>query len=144
IFFFSSRRRHTRSYGDWSSDVCSSDLAGPSVRSSFPSRDRRPGGGCVRLARISPPAGGWARARAARDRRDDVARARRSEARVPAAPSSETDVSSRDGCVARALAGRGAGELRGIEVGRTVARRAGAPQLQTAAEAGARGEASPG
>src|SRR5207248_8765281 len=23
----SSRRRHTRSYGDWSSDVCSSDLA---------------------------------------------------------------------------------------------------------------------
>src|SRR5437867_6967368 len=28
VFFFSSRRRHTRSYGDWSSDVCSSDLAG--------------------------------------------------------------------------------------------------------------------
>src|SRR5207248_7289175 len=27
-FFFSSRRRHTRSYGDWSSDVCSSDLVG--------------------------------------------------------------------------------------------------------------------
>src|SRR5207248_5102987 len=27
-FFFSSRRRHTRSYGDWSSDVCSSDLQG--------------------------------------------------------------------------------------------------------------------
>src|SRR5207248_5273644 len=27
-FFFSSRRRHTRSYGDWSSDVCSSDLFG--------------------------------------------------------------------------------------------------------------------
>src|SRR5207248_4611172 len=26
LFFFSSRRRHTRSYGDWSSDVCSSDL----------------------------------------------------------------------------------------------------------------------
>src|SRR5207248_4045914 len=26
VFFFSSRRRHTRSYGDWSSDVCSSDL----------------------------------------------------------------------------------------------------------------------
>src|SRR5207248_6051772 len=24
----SSRRRHTRSYGDWSSDVCSSDLPG--------------------------------------------------------------------------------------------------------------------
>src|SRR5207247_8069118 len=29
-FFFSSRRRHTRSTRDWSSDVCSSDLAGTS------------------------------------------------------------------------------------------------------------------
>src|SRR5207248_5074808 len=27
LFFFSSRRRHTSSYGDWSSDVCSSDLS---------------------------------------------------------------------------------------------------------------------
>src|SRR5215204_6784437 len=27
FFFFSSRRRHTRSLCDWSSDVCSSDLA---------------------------------------------------------------------------------------------------------------------
>src|SRR5437762_12073707 len=27
-FFFSSRRRHTRYIGDWSSDVCSSDLQG--------------------------------------------------------------------------------------------------------------------
>src|SRR5437762_12550428 len=27
-FFFSSRRRHTRYIGDWSSDVCSSDLKG--------------------------------------------------------------------------------------------------------------------
>src|SRR5699024_11270010 len=26
LFFFSSRRRHTRSKRDWSSDVCSSDL----------------------------------------------------------------------------------------------------------------------
>src|SRR5207249_7033981 len=26
FFFFSSRRRHTRSKRDWSSDVCSSDL----------------------------------------------------------------------------------------------------------------------
>src|SRR5699024_11618533 len=30
-FFFSSRRRHTRSKRDWSSDVCSSDLAGGSI-----------------------------------------------------------------------------------------------------------------
>src|SRR5688500_7125170 len=27
LFFFSSRRRHTRLQGDWSSDVCSSDVA---------------------------------------------------------------------------------------------------------------------
>src|SRR3712207_7273198 len=27
MFFFSSRRRHTRYWRDWSSDVCSSDLA---------------------------------------------------------------------------------------------------------------------
>src|SRR5207245_3819037 len=33
-FFFSSRRRHTRCYRDWSSDVCSSDLE-------FRSRRRR-------------------------------------------------------------------------------------------------------
>src|SRR5438045_6487347 len=26
LFFFSSRRRHTRCLSDWSSDVCSSDL----------------------------------------------------------------------------------------------------------------------
>src|SRR3989454_4661353 len=35
FFFFSSRRRHTRLQGDWSSDVCSSDLreaaGGPKV-----------------------------------------------------------------------------------------------------------------
>src|SRR2546428_12157919 len=29
FFFFSSRRRHTRSDRDWSSDVCSSDLFSP-------------------------------------------------------------------------------------------------------------------
>src|SRR3989337_318981 len=40
FFFFvcSSRRRHTRCYRDWSSDVCSSDLPGPG-----------PTGGAVRL-----------------------------------------------------------------------------------------------
>src|SRR5438067_8695870 len=36
VFFFSSRRRHTRSKRDWSSDVCSSDLDVTS-----PSRTRR-------------------------------------------------------------------------------------------------------
>src|SRR5215467_12134509 len=35
FFFFSSRRRHTRLQGDWSSDVCSSDLSAvsrPAIR----------------------------------------------------------------------------------------------------------------
>src|SRR5207248_3302892 len=36
FFFFSSRRRHTRSYGDWSSDVCSSDY-----RAAAPPYERR-------------------------------------------------------------------------------------------------------
>src|SRR2546429_5447011 len=31
VFFFSSRRRHTRCSRDWSSDVCSSDLGGWNV-----------------------------------------------------------------------------------------------------------------
>src|SRR5439155_5722108 len=31
VFFFSSRRRHTRWPRDWSSDVCSSDLSGGTV-----------------------------------------------------------------------------------------------------------------
>src|SRR5690349_22821587 len=36
FFFFSSRRRHTRSLRDWSSDVCSSDLPGRGAR--YPAR----------------------------------------------------------------------------------------------------------
>src|SRR3712207_8034612 len=32
FFFFSSRRRHTRYWRDWSSDVCSSDLPGALAR----------------------------------------------------------------------------------------------------------------
>src|SRR5256885_6169062 len=36
FFFFSSRRRHTRLQGDWSSDVCSSDLYGQASASRDP------------------------------------------------------------------------------------------------------------
>src|SRR5204862_1902960 len=32
VYFFTSRRRHTRSLRDWSSDVCSSDLARRNAR----------------------------------------------------------------------------------------------------------------
>src|SRR6266566_7274681 len=38
IFFFSSRRRHTRLQGDWSSDVCSSDLRDAALSPRGPSR----------------------------------------------------------------------------------------------------------
>src|SRR5256885_5350202 len=45
VFFFSSRRRHTRLQGDWSSDVCSSDLRNrlyiSAVGSGGPVRRRR-------------------------------------------------------------------------------------------------------
>src|SRR5438105_12027642 len=47
-FFFSSRRRHTRSTRDWSSDVCSSDLPGLSAGS-----DEQPSG--CRLAASTTP-----------------------------------------------------------------------------------------
>src|SRR6266576_3494660 len=35
FFFFSSRRRHTRSLRDWSSDVCSSDLSFSAAEENF-------------------------------------------------------------------------------------------------------------
>src|SRR5437763_6607967 len=63
-FFFSSRRRHTRYIGDWSSDVCSSDLS--------PARLPRPS--LARSARGVPQemraVRGVRCARAARDRRN--------------------------------------------------------------------------
>src|SRR5205814_5794882 len=37
-FFFSSRRRHTRCLSDWSSDVCSSDLADRRARRPKPAK----------------------------------------------------------------------------------------------------------
>src|SRR5699024_11818453 len=45
-FFFSSRRRHTRSKRDWSSDVCSSDLVrGQPHHPADPRQPRRPAPG---------------------------------------------------------------------------------------------------
>src|SRR5256885_7471091 len=40
FFFFSSRRRHTRLQGDWSSDVCSSDLWSAAYSSLLPMGSR--------------------------------------------------------------------------------------------------------
>src|SRR5438105_7913448 len=48
-FFFSSRRRHTRSTRDWSSDVCSSDLStGPAATSPLPTCAASPTCGATR------------------------------------------------------------------------------------------------
>src|SRR6266850_8560049 len=60
FFFFSSRRRHTRLQGDWSSDVCSSDLrrCSPHCSRSFSSQRaehrRRPPGHRRHRLRRSP------------------------------------------------------------------------------------------
>src|SRR5256885_5589341 len=69
-FFFSSRRRHTRLQGDWSSDVCSSDLADPNIAAGFRSHplrrsrrqylgrleQQRPGGSAARAGRTAEAA----------------------------------------------------------------------------------------
>src|SRR2546426_2106735 len=67
FFFFSSRRRHTRLQGDWSSDVCSSDLdimptlglLGEHHRISFRTRPgasfRSRSGGAESVPRAEPP-----------------------------------------------------------------------------------------
>src|SRR5258707_8730557 len=44
VIFFSSRRRHTRYWRDWSSDVCSSDLSSLKRRFHPVCRPRRPAG----------------------------------------------------------------------------------------------------
>src|SRR3712207_7303794 len=46
FFFFSSRRRHTRYWRDWSSDVCSSDLL-PRPEKTTPRSGECPKAGCV-------------------------------------------------------------------------------------------------
>src|SRR2546426_4821680 len=50
VFFFSSRRRHTRLQGDWSSDVCSSDLISLPIKVAI--REMRAKGKKVGLIRL--------------------------------------------------------------------------------------------
>src|ERR1039457_4923219 len=53
FFFFSSRRRHTRLQGDWSSDVCSSDLRPPCTGPTRRRVQRTPGREVAHGARAS-------------------------------------------------------------------------------------------
>src|SRR5256885_5702457 len=77
FFFFSSRRRHTRLQGDWSSDVCSSDLVFENLAVWWKDLDEsRPGAAADRdqqfavwfrkeragrLRRLVVPLAGWCR-----------------------------------------------------------------------------------
>src|SRR5207302_7912011 len=55
VFFFSSRRRHTRFSRDWSSDVCSSDLLSSSSSVSYTD------GGVTKTLTTSAQYDGWGR-----------------------------------------------------------------------------------
>src|SRR5260221_8681154 len=55
LFFFSSRRRHTRSLCDWSSDVCSSDLFRRPVESCLPLVPADPATRSARVPTIAAP-----------------------------------------------------------------------------------------
>src|SRR5256885_11751959 len=54
FFFFSSRRRHTRLQGDWSSDVCSSDLVAPPRVPGISRLSSKPQGLKIPPGRIEP------------------------------------------------------------------------------------------
>src|SRR5699024_11397000 len=56
VFFFASRRRHTRSKRDWSSDVCSSDLTIGEETVHFPLHHDRTQAASIRqhLTQIQP------------------------------------------------------------------------------------------
>src|SRR5437762_11491396 len=58
FFFFSSRRRHTRYIGDWSSDVCSSDLITLLVLTASALAWGEDGGGTVKGGATTTVAGG--------------------------------------------------------------------------------------
>src|SRR5690554_3190540 len=76
LFFFSSRRRHTRCGRDWSSDVCSSDLIAPESTTLFPYADARHHS--VRLRALLPQTetalypGQWAKLRIQTGERDAI------------------------------------------------------------------------
>src|SRR2546426_4219119 len=80
FFFFSSRRRHTRLQGDWSSDVCSSDLSHRRAIRSLTEEDDDESLSAYRLvhSRLTP-GGGGRRARGGRGHARHPGRARPAE-----------------------------------------------------------------
>src|SRR3712207_4376758 len=54
FFVFSSRRRHTRYWRDWSSDVCSSDLTPRAKRSTWSKRNREKVAVLMAAGRMQP------------------------------------------------------------------------------------------
>src|SRR5947207_12657858 len=74
LFFFSSRRRHTRSLCDWSSDVCSSDLATGRGREGLAVLAAR--GGATETQSTGVTRGGAGDSRDARSRRGKARRRR--------------------------------------------------------------------
>src|SRR3989442_7072999 len=120
FFFFSSRRRHTRCGRDWSSDVCSSDLALPcrEARALAGRVSARPRRGAARRG-----SGGGPRPRGPLDR---AGRALGRNARVPG-PRGDALPAGAGGDVRRVLAvahGGGAIPERGADPGRAVSARA--------------------
>src|SRR5207248_8522337 len=87
LFFFSSRRRHTRSYGDWSSDVCSSDLQRRACASSTAAPTA-----ASKAWRGRSTAAGWRTASRTQHRRPPSSSARSSQARPPLQRSEERRV----------------------------------------------------
>src|SRR5256885_9658014 len=82
FFFFSSRRRHTRLQGDWSSDVCSSDLELHRLVAEIDAEEviARPAG-ALRIDRFDLHIVGGARADVADLEREDAVGVDRSEER---------------------------------------------------------------
>src|SRR5690625_7748959 len=79
LFFFSSRRRHTRWPRDWSSDVCSSDLERPPRQQRLPQGDAH--AVAVEVPRSNPTGGGSMSSLAERPEKAVVGLAERSEER---------------------------------------------------------------
>src|SRR3989449_6140399 len=70
FFFFSSRRRHTRCSRDWSSDVCSSDLADRCARLAS-SGTTPPNTWCTSCERMTRPASSGRRRSPTRTRSEE-------------------------------------------------------------------------